>query len=135
MESGPPFVGVGGAPVSLGLGGFFSISFLFPLHSLLGCPITQSLEGTNPTEERETMTHEARYSIRGTNGNNADDLTLYEAAKALITARNEGATTDASHISRNGRPVAFFSEWLKVVRPMWKALPQEADVLMMWEMS
>jgi len=81
------------------------------------------------------MTHEARYSIRGTNGHNADDLTLYEAAKALIAARKDEALTDASHIRRGGRPVAFFCEWLNVVRPMYKALSEEAEVIAVWEMG
>ncbi len=49
MESGPPFVGVGGAPVSLGLGGFFSISFVFPLHCVSGSPITLITGGAQRT--------------------------------------------------------------------------------------
>lgn len=49
MESGPPFVGVGGAPLSLGLGGLFYISFLFRLRSLFGSPITLITGGAQST--------------------------------------------------------------------------------------
>ena len=70
-------------------------------------------------------TNENRYQVANTPGHNANDVTLYEACKALVRAHREGALLDGSHVRRNGRAVAFWSEWHSSIRPMFGAYAVE----------
>ena len=81
------------------------------------------------------MTHESRYSLVAAGKHSTKNLTLWEARKALMIARESGATADATHISRDGRCVAFFCEWENVVKAMFGALDQESHKLGVWKRS
>jgi hypothetical protein len=61
------------------------------------------------------MTYYCIYKLRATKANR-DELTLYEAVKALAKAAKDGATGDASHIACGERCVAFFCRWRDKVR-------------------
>ena len=83
------------------------------------------------------MTHQNLYSIKGAKQHNQDDLTLYEAIKALNainwTAGN-APNWDTVNIKRGGRCVAYFCAWHDKVAPTrWTngrgATPQEQHMV------
>ena len=78
-----------------------------------------------------TATSEARYALVATE-NAESGLTLYEARKALQAAAKAGLLTDATHIRRGDRTVAFYCEWHHEVRAMFGAHPQERSALTDW---
>lgn len=72
------------------------------------------------------MTHQAKYSITGTDITNVH---LHAAVYALAAMEDR---TDATHIRRGSRAVAFASDWRGIVYPMFEANEQEAHVLRAW---
>jgi len=78
-------------------------------------------------------TFEKAYNIRGAGRHNARGLTLYEARKALLAIAAAGDNRDATHASRDGRPVAFWNAWTGTVRPMARAYVYERANLEDWE--
>ena len=80
------------------------------------------------------MTHETQYAVRNIIGApDQSGLTLYEARKALIAAAQLGLIQDATCVTRQGRCVAYFSEWTETVRPMFQANEHERCVVLSWE--
>lgn len=77
------------------------------------------------------MTYEYEYTVVFGNGDRSGSHTLYEACKALIEIATAGNLTDCTHVRRDGRPVAFFSEWRedRGVRAMFGANEIERRVL------
>jgi hypothetical protein len=79
-----------------------------------------------------TATFEKRYALKAAGPHTAKGLTLYEARKALLAAQAAGHLTDATHVRRGDRAVAFFCEWRHEVRAMFGAHPAERAVLADW---
>jgi len=80
------------------------------------------------------MTYLPFYSIKAATTRTANEtgLTLYEASKALAKAAKAGTVRDATHISRDGRCVGYWSEWHGQVRGMFGATDEERELLNEW---
>ena len=76
-------------------------------------------------------TYDRRYELVEIHAT-AKDLTLYEACKALEACAAAGTLTDVTHVRRDGRPVACFSEWHNETRAMFGAAASEREVIAMW---
>ena len=72
------------------------------------------------------MTHDNRYELAACGASSQKGLTLYEARKELLKARDLGHLGDASHIRRSGRCVGYYNLWTETVRPMYRSDGQGA---------
>ena len=79
------------------------------------------------------MTQDRRYELAACDASSQKGLTLYEARKELLRARDLGHLGEASHIRRSGRCVGYYNLWTETVRPMFGAMDKERHVLSMWE--
>tara|TARA_Y100000593_G_scaffold84093_1_gene159082 strand:- start:1084 stop:1344 length:261 start_codon:yes stop_codon:yes gene_type:complete len=69
------------------------------------------------------------YSLKGTKSSNIDNVTLYEASRALYAAAKAGDLYDGAHIHCEGRPVVFWCCWMNQLRPMFKAHQDERKAI------
>jgi len=84
---------------------------------------------TNHSNNGDKMSNAAKYSITGTSIAN---VTLHTAVSALAAMKDR---TDATHIRRGSRAVAFACNWRGVVRPMFGANGEERHILNSWGWS
>jgi len=75
------------------------------------------------------MTTHNAYSLVAAADHSSDELTLYEARKALVAAHAAGKVGDSTHISRAGRCVGFLCEWKGTVKSMFDANDAERNML------
>ena len=75
------------------------------------------------------MTTEDRYTLKAAGAFNIENVTLYNAISRLRDAAEHGDNNDGTHICRDGRHVAFWSEYTGTVNKMSGAFDAEIEVV------